>query len=123
MNINSKKTISKNFFDFISRFFISAIFIAAIPKKLSNFGLTTDFIASKGIPEVLAQILLIAAIICLILGSGFLIFSKDKNLGAIFLLVFLIPTTIIFHLSPFQERAFLINISLIGSLLLTILRK
>ena len=123
MILNSKKAVSKNVIDFLCRLFISSLFISAIPSKITNFPETVDYIASKGIPELLAPILLIGAIISLTLGSGFLVFSKEKNLGAIFLIVFLIPATLIFHISPFQQKSFLINLGYIGSLILIILRK
>ena len=113
----------KNFLDFIARVAISSIFISAIPGKLTGFSKTVDYISSKGIPDPIASILLVGAIICLILGSGFFIFGEDQKIGAIFLLLFLIPTTIIFHVFPFQQRAVFINLGLIGGLLITALRE
>ena len=113
----------KNFLDFIARVAISSIFISAIPGKLTGFSKTVEYISSKGIPEPIASILLVGAIICLILGSGFFIFGEDQKIGAIFLLLFLIPTTIIFHVFPFQQRAVFINLGLIGGLLITALRE
>ena len=50
--------------------------------------------------------------------SYFLIFGSDHRIGATILLIFLIPTTIIFHLFPFQSQAFYMNLGLIGGLLL-----
>ena len=123
MGLTSKKIISKNFFDFLARVLVSSIFISAIPSKIFQFSEIQEYIASKGIPQSIAGILLVGAIICLGLGSGFFIFSKEKNLGAIFLLLFLIPTTLIFHFSPFQQRALLINSGLAGALVLSITRK
>ena len=114
---------AKNFLDFIARVAISSIFISAIPGKLTGFSKTVEYISSKGIPEPIASILLVGAIICLILGSGFFIFGEDQKIGAIFLLLFLIPTTIIFHVFPFQQRAVFINLGLIGGLLITALRE
>ena len=113
----------KNFLDFIARVAISSIFISAIPGKLTGFSKTVAYISSKGIPDPIASILLVGAIICLILGSGFFIFGEDQKIGAIFLLLFLIPTTIIFHVFPFQQRAVFINLGLIGGLLITALRE
>ena len=113
----------KNFLDFIARVAISSIFISAIPGKLTGFSKTVEYISSKGIPDPFASILLVGAIICLILGSGFFIFGEDQKIGAIFLLLFLIPTTIIFHVFPFHQRAVFMNISLIGGLLITALRE
>ena len=108
LTIRNKST--KNFLDFIARVAISSIFISAIPGKLTGFSKTVEYISSKGIPDPIASILLVGAIICLILGSGFFIFGEDQKIGAIFLLLFLIPTTIIFHVFPFHQIAVFMNL-------------
>jgi len=112
----------KSCLDFISRVSISAIFISAIPSKINSFERTVEFISSKGIPEPISSILLVGAIICLILGSGFFIFGENQKIGSVFLLLFLIPTTIIFHLFPFHQRAVLINLGLAGGLIIAAIR-
>ena len=113
----------KSFLDFFSRVSISAIFISAIPSKINGFERTVEYISSKGIPVPISSILLVGAIICLILGSGFFIFGENQKIGSIFLLLFLIPTTIIFHIYPFHQKAVLINLGLMGGLIITALRK
>ena len=113
----------KYFLDFISRAAISAIFISAIPGKINNFEKTVEYISSKGIPDPISSILLVGAIICLILGSGFFIFGEKQKIGSIFLLIFLIPTTIIFHVFPFHQKAVLMNLGLIGGLIISALRE
>ena len=112
----------KSFLDFFSRVLISAIFISAIPGKINDFGRTVDYISSKGIPETISSILLVGAITCLILGSGFFIFGEKQKIGSVFLLLFLIPTTIIFHLFPFHQRAVFINLGLTGGLIIAAIR-
>ena len=123
-----KKSIFKNksiksFLDFFSRALISAIFISAIPGKINGFERTVEYIYSKGIPDPFASILLVGAIICLVLGSGFFIFGENQKIGSVFLLIFLIPTTIIFHVFPFHQRALLMNLGLMGGLIITALRE
>ena len=113
----------KSFLDFFSRVSISAIFISAIPGKINGFERTVEYISSKGIPDPISSILLVGAIICLILGSGFFIFGENQKIGSIFLLLFLIPTTIIFHIFPFHQKAVLINLGLMGGLIITALRE
>ena len=66
---------------------------------------------------------LVGAIICLILGSGFFIFGEKQKIGSVFLLLFLIPTTIIFHVFPFHQRAVFINLGLIGGLIISAIRE
>ena len=118
----SNKSI-KSFLDFFSRVSISAIFISAIPGKINNFERTVEYISSKGIPDPISSILLVGAIICLILGSGFFIFGENQKIGSVFLLLFLIPTTIIFHFFPFHQRAVFMNLGLIGGLFIAALRE
>ena len=113
----------KSFLDFFSRVAISAIFISSIPDKIINFEKTVIYISSKGIPDPISSILLVGAIICLILGSGFFIFGENQKIGSVFLLIFLIPTTIIFHIFPFHQRAVFMNLGLIGGLIITALRE
>ena len=113
----------KTFFDFFARVAISSIFISAIPGKITGFTKTVEYISSKGIPDPIASILLAGAIICLTLGSGFFIFGGNQKIGSAFLLLFLIPTTIIFHVFPLHQRAVLMNLGLIGGLLITALRE
>ena len=113
----------KTFLDFFARVAISSVFISAIPGKITNFEKTVEYISSKGIPYPISSVLLIGAIISLTLGSGFFIFGGNQKIGTSFLLLFLIPTTIIFHIFPFHQRAVLMNLGLIGGLLITVIRE
>ena len=113
----------KSFLDFFSRVSISAIFISDIPGKINDFEKTVEYISTKGIPEPISSILLVGAIICLILGSGFFIFGEKQKIGSVFLLLFPIPTTIIFHVFPFHQRAVFINLGLIGGLIISAIRE
>ena len=113
----------KSFLDFFSRVAISAIFISAIPGKINDFERTVVYISSKGIPEPISSILLVGAIICLILGSGFFIFGENQKIGSVFLLLFIIPTTIIFHVFPFHQRVVFTNLGLICGLIISAIRE
>ena len=105
---------------FLGKLLLSAIFVNAIPGKITNFGSQVQYIVSRGIPESISILLLIAAIVLLISGSSLLIFSDKTRLGCSLLLIFLVPTTIIFHLVPFQFMAIARNLSIIGGLLVAI---
>jgi len=122
-SITLKNKGIKTFLDFLARVAISAIFISAIPGKIAGFGKTVEYISSKGIPDPIASILLVGAIICLTLGSGFFIFGGNQKIGSALLLLFLIPTTLIFHVFPFHQRAVFMNLGLIGGLLISALRE
>ena len=108
-------------FDFLGRVLMAAVFVNALPGKLTDFAGTAGFIASKGIPAPLAAFLLVCAIAVLIVGAILLVFGKTTVLGASLLLVFLVPTTLIFHTFP-VDSGFAMNLALIGGLILAITR-
>ena len=101
--------------DRLGRICIAALFVNALPGKMSNFSGTAAFIASKGIPEPLASALLIGAIVVLIVGSVFLVFGNNTILGASLLLIFLVPTTLIFHTNPLDLPHLFTNLAVIGA--------
>ena len=107
--------------DFFGRLCLAAVFVNALPGKFSGFQATAAAIASKGIAEPLAGVLLVAAIMVLIAGSLLFVFGSNTRLGASLLLVFLVPTTLIFHTVPI-DPAFFMNLALIGALILAITR-
>ena len=118
--MNSKRFYSLNF---LAKLLLSAIFVNAIPSKITEFGNQAQYITSRGFPEPLSNLLLVAAIALLISGSILLIFSNKTKLACSLLLIFLVPTTIIFHLVPIQLMAIARNLSLIGGLLIAIDQK
>ena len=105
--------------DWLGRVLMAALFVKAVPGKLTDFSGTVDVIASKGIAEPLAGCLLASAISCLIFGSVVFVFGANTRLGSSLLLVFLVPTTLIFHTLPVDAGLF-INQVLIGALLLAL---
>ena len=109
-------------FDFLGRLCLSSTFAIAIPPKILKFQSVVNSITKQGIPEPLAIVLLIAAITCLIGGIGFFLFGADQRIGATLLLIFLVPTTLIMHLFPFQSLAVFMNIGLIGGLIIALTR-
>ena len=106
--------------DFLGKLLLSAIFVNAIPGKNNNFTSQAQYLTNRGFPEPISNLLLIAAIVLLISGSILLIFSEKTNLACYLLLIFIVPTTIIFHLVPLQFMAIARNLSLIGGLLIAI---
>ncbi|MEB3158503.1 MAG: DoxX family membrane protein, partial [Synechococcus sp.] len=69
----------------------------------------------------LASVLLVCAIVVMLIGAILLVFGADTTLGATLLLVFLVPTTLIFHTFPVDAGLFM-NLALIGALVLAITR-
>ena len=107
--------------DFVGRAFFAFLFAQAVPGKVTDFSSTVDFIVSRGLPEPLAAVLLLAAIVVLIVGSIWFVFATNTRIGASLLLVFLVPTTFIFHTFPI-DAGFVRNLSLVGALILAVTR-
>ena len=110
---------SKKIKNLIGRILISAIFVYSIPGKIVNFGQTVEVIISKNIPPYLAPFLLLSAIILLVFGTILFITGFKQRIGASLLLIFIVPTTFIFHFFPLQIKAILMNFGLIGGLILS----
>ena len=108
-------------FDFLGRVLMAVVFVSALPGKLTDFAGTVSFIASKGLPVPLASFLLTAAIVVLIASSILFVVGGNTIRGASLLLVFVVPTTLIFHTFPMDD-GFCMNIALIGALILGITR-
>lgn len=135
--------VMSKFFLYISRIFFSVVFLVAGVGKLLNWKESVGYVVSTfskwhmhfenvhwvgDLYEFLvsiAPILLGVAAFLEIVGALLLITGYCVRWGAIFLLIFLIPTTVFFH--PFwieiggavsaQRNAFIKNLALIGALL------
>ena len=107
------------FIPLVGRAFLSAIFLRAGINNLLNFSSTQQMIAGRGLP--LPALLLIGNILFCLVGGIFVLLGYKTRIGAILLILFLIPTTLIFHnfwANPSELTAFLQNLGLIGGLLI-----
>jgi putative oxidoreductase len=103
----------------IARVLLCLVFIHAVIGKLTGFAGPAAAIAAKGLP--LAPVLLVAAIVLMAVGSVLVISGWRSRLGAILLLLFLVPTSLLFHgdVADAGERIQLFkNLAIIGGLLL-----
>ncbi|MEP0881824.1 DoxX family protein [Trichocoleus sp. ST-U3] len=103
----------------IARAFLAAIFLKSGFDKITGFSGTQQFMASKGLP--LTALLLVAAIILELAGGLSVLLGYKARWGAIALIIFMIPATLIFH-TDFADRmqviAFMKNLAIIGGLLM-----
>lgn len=107
---------------FISRLFISLIFIASGIRKIMTFDATIKFMEKFGMDNAKA-FLIIAIIIEIICGLSILLGIKSR-FSSLILFIFLAIVTCIFHLNfsdPHQIQEFLKNLAILGALLLLIL--
>lgn len=108
---------------FIARVCIASVFIWAAAGKIFAYDMNVQYMASKGFTMI--PFFLISAAVIELLGGLSLILGYKSRLGALILLLFLIPTTIIFHdfwtlegAAQFPEQVnFMKNLAIFGGLL------
>jgi putative oxidoreductase len=109
----------KGFGILFGRILVVLIFLQSGMGKVENFQGTAQIMASHGIAPY-TNFFLVGAIFCELVGSVTLILGYYARFGALVLLVFLIPTTVIFHTNfgdQIQMIMFMKNVSMFGGLL------
>lgn len=104
-----------------ARICLCLIFFKAGISHITGFSGLVKTISSQGLP--LASILAAGTVLFQLLGSVSLLLGYKTNIGAILLIIFLIPATLLFHnpiANPNEINDFLKNIGLIGGLLMVI---
>ena len=117
---NSKRTI------LIGRILLSLIFLVSAAGKLFNFNGTAGMMSAKGFP--VASLFLVGALAFELLGGLSVLTGYKARLGAAALIIFLIPTTLIFHNfwaaqgmeQQMQAANFLKNVAIAGGLALLV---
>lgn len=112
-----------NYIPLVARIFLSVIFLRSGISKILDFGGTQQFMAASGIPLVLTGLLLVGSILFELAGGLSVLLGYKPRWGAIALIIFLVPTTLIFHTNFAEEMQviqFLKNLALIGGLLMVV---
>ncbi|NEO98239.1 MAG: DoxX family protein [Symploca sp. SIO2E9] len=108
-----------NYIPLVARTFIAIIFLYSGVKKILNFSGTQQMMTDQGLP--LVGMLLIGAIVFELLGAISLVLGYKTRWGSLLLIIFLIPSTIIFHnflADPTETISFLKNLAILGALLM-----
>ena len=108
-----------NYIPLIGRTFLAVIFLQSAIGKIFSFAATQQMMADRGLP--LPALLLLGNIVFQLVGGLSLILGYRTRWGALILILFLIPTTLVFHnvfVDPGEQIAFLKNLALIGSLMM-----
>ena len=103
----------------IARVLLCLVFVYSLVGKLTGFAGPASAIAARGLP--LAPVLLVAAMLVMSAGTALVISGWKSRLGAVLLLLFLVPTTVLFHgdVGDAGERIQLLkNLAIVGGLLL-----
>lgn len=102
----------------IGRILLALIFIMSGTGKIGNFAGTAQNMANHGMPNT--TFFLVGAICFELVGSITVMLGYFIRFGAVLLLIFLIPTTLIFHnifVDPKMMTHFMKNVSIFGGLL------
>ena len=119
MSQQSQQSHQPSLLNRIARVLLCLVFVNAVLGKVTGFGTVAGVIAAKGLP--LAPVLLVAAMALMAVGSALVISGWRARLGVVLLLLFLVPTTLLFHgdASDTTQRIQLLkNLAIIGGLLL-----
>ncbi len=103
----------------IGRILLVLIFLKSGLGKIENFQGTAQMMAGHGMP--ISHFFLVGAIFFELVGSITVILGLFARYGALLLLIFLIPTTLIFHnifADPKMMIQFMKNVSMFGGLLI-----
>jgi uncharacterized membrane protein YphA (DoxX/SURF4 family) len=132
----------KKFFFMIGRILLSLIFICLVTNQILNWDQTqqafdksvSDWIVHPGLPDQVQKVfslllsysslIMILAAVFAGLGGLFVLLGIKVRLGAILLILFLIPSTVIMHafwmyhgsMREMEMMMFLKNISIVGGL-------
>jgi putative oxidoreductase len=108
----------EKFLALLSRILISHIFLFSGVNKIIHFTQTQQYMAQFGMPAT--AIFGIGAILLELLGGISLLIGYRGRTGALLLIIFLIPTTLIFHTDlsdRLQLIMFMKNLAILGGLL------
>ena len=109
----------KAFAMLLGRILIVLIFLNSGIGKIENFQGTAQYMASHGMPYT--NFFLVGAIFIELVGSITILFGFFTRFGTVLLLIFLIPTTLIFHnifVDPKMIVHFMKNMSMLGGCLI-----
>ncbi|PEN14107.1 DoxX family protein [Longibacter salinarum] len=106
------------YFPTIGRILLGLIFVASGFNKVMQFEGTQQYMEANGLPAT--AILLVGAIIFELGGGLMVILGFKARTGSLALVLFLIPTTLVFH-TNFAEQTqviqFMKNLAIMGGLL------
>lgn len=111
--------IDPSYISLIGRLLLGIIFVMSGFQKVADPGGTQVFMQSMGITWATTMFYL-GAIVIELVGGASLVLGLWSRFGAVLLVLFMIPTTLIFHANfgdPNQAIHFMKNLAMIGGLL------
>jgi len=112
----------EKFMPLLGRIFLALIFLKSGFGKITGWEGTAGYMSSKGFP--LVPVFLLGAILFELGGGLSVLLGYRAKLGALALIIFMVPTTIIFHnfwaleggAKAMQQVMFMKNLAIIGGL-------
>ncbi len=108
----------KDIIDLIARILLSGLFLLAAARYSLYFSNTIEDMVAHGIAR--PALWLYASLFCMILGGILVLIGYRAKFGATLLLLFMIPSTLIFHTeltNELQQTMFVKNLAIIGGLM------
>ena len=115
-------SLAKKYAPLLGRILVSILFLRSAFGKITGFSVVAAGMTKKGIP--FAEFFLVGAILCEVAGSLALILGWKARWGALLLIIFMIPVTLLYHdfwnMEGAQYRSQLIhfmkNLTIFGAL-------
>jgi uncharacterized membrane protein YphA (DoxX/SURF4 family) len=107
----------RTYFPLIGRILFAQVFLISSFSKMADFEGTWKYMEMNGVP--MAPLFLLVAILFEFGGGLSLLFGFQTKMGALMLILFLLPTTLIFHLDvsdPVQKMNLIQNFAILGGL-------
>lgn len=116
----AKSPLVQDLLMLVGRIALAAIFLGSAMNKMGNFAGTTAYMEANGMGAT--SFLLSGAIAFLLAGGLLVLLGIAARYGAALLIIFLIPTTLIFHPpgDPDQQIALMKNLAIFGGLLMVL---
>jgi len=102
----------------LGRIMLAYIFVSAGIEKIGGSAATMKFMASGGLPRSLVPELFVLSVVIELLGGLMLIAGWHAELASLIMFLFMIPVTIMFHVSTGQTVEWEKNLAIMGGLLM-----
>ena len=120
--MNALCSLAKTYGPLLGRILICLLFLRSAFGKITGFSIVAAGMAKKGIP--FSEVLLVGAIFCEVAGSLALVLGWKARWGALLLVIFMMPVTLLYHDFWNAEAAqyrnqlnhFMKNVTILGAL-------
>ncbi|HTQ23571.1 MAG TPA: DoxX family protein [Candidatus Binataceae bacterium] len=102
----------------LGRIMMAYIFVSAGIEKIGGPAATMNFMASGGLPRSLVPELFVLSVVVELVGGLMLAAGWHAELASLIMFLFMIPVTIIFHVSTGQTVEWEKNLAIMGGLLM-----